>query len=88
MKKVLFLSEIRTLLFDFYSVCIVLYAAIKQKEGPVLRKFSEGSHTGERRELRKNGNIYTYERITAYNPQTKKTYTVSQKLKEKNKAGT
>jgi len=52
------------------------------------RKFSGESHTGERRELRKNGDIYVYERITAYNQQTKKTYTVSQNLKGKIKAGT
>ena len=52
------------------------------------RKFSGESQPGERCELRKNGDIYVYERITAYNQQTKKTYTVSQKLKGKMKAGT
>ena len=46
------------------------------------------THVGERREKRPNGDIYIYERITAYNEKTKKTYTVSQKLKGKIKAGT
>jgi len=46
------------------------------------------THVGERREKRPNGDIYVYERITAYNEKTKKTYTVSQKLKGKIKAGT
>ena len=46
------------------------------------------THVGERREKRSNGDIYIYERITAYNEKTRKTYTVSQKLKGKIKAGT
>ena len=46
------------------------------------------THVGERREKRPNGDIYVYERVTAYNEKTKKTYTVSQKLKGKIKAGT
>src|SRR5210317_2097854 len=46
------------------------------------------THVGERREKRPNGDIYVYERITAYNEKTKKTYTASQKLKGKIKAGT
>ena len=46
------------------------------------------THVGERRETRPNGDIYIYERITAYNEKTRKTYTVSQKLKGKIKAGT
>jgi hypothetical protein len=46
------------------------------------------THVGERREMRPNGDIYVYERITAYNEKTRKTYTVSQKLKGKIKAGT
>ena len=46
------------------------------------------SHVGERREKRPNGDIYVYERITAYDEKTRKTYTVSQKLKGKIKAGT
>ena len=45
------------------------------------------THVGERREKRPNGDIYVYERVTAYNEKTKKTYTVSQKLKGKIKAG-
>ena len=46
------------------------------------------THVGERREKRPNGDIYVYERITAYDEKTKKTYTVSQKLKGKIKSGT
>ena len=46
------------------------------------------THVGERREKRTNGDIYVYERITAYNEKTRKTYTVSQKLKGKIKSGT
>ena len=46
------------------------------------------THVGERRERRPNGDIYIYERITAYDEKTKKTYTVSQKLKGKIKLGT
>ncbi|WP_320042999.1 transposase [uncultured Desulfobacter sp.] len=46
------------------------------------------NHVGERREKRPNGDIYVYERITAYNEKTRKTYTVRQKLKGKIKSGT
>jgi hypothetical protein len=46
------------------------------------------THVGERREKRPNGDIYIYERITAYDEKTRKTYTVSQKLKGKIKSGT
>mgnify|MGYP001163330100 FL=1 len=46
------------------------------------------THIGERREKRPNGDIYVYERITGYNEKRRKTYTVSQKLKGKIKAGT
>ena len=46
------------------------------------------SHVGERREKRPNGDIYVYERVTAYNEKTRKTYTVRQKLKGKIKVGT
>ena len=46
------------------------------------------SHVGERREKHQNGDIYVYERITAYNEKIRKTYTVSQKLKGKIKQGT
>ena len=45
------------------------------------------THVGERRERRPNGDIYIYERITAYNEKTQKTYTVSQTLKGKIKSG-
>ncbi|OVE80966.1 transposase, partial [bacterium M21] len=46
------------------------------------------THVGERRERRPNGDIYVYERITAYNEKTRKTFTVSQRLTGKIKAGT
>jgi hypothetical protein len=46
------------------------------------------THVGERREKRPNGDIYVYERITAYSEETRKTYTVRQTLKGKIKAGT
>jgi hypothetical protein len=46
------------------------------------------THVGERLEKRPNGDTYVYERITGYNEKTRKTYTVSQKLKGKIKAGT
>ena len=46
------------------------------------------THVGERHERRPNGDIYIYERITAYNEKTQKTYTVSQKLKGKIKLET
>ena len=46
------------------------------------------THAGERREKRPNGDIYVYERITAYNKKTRRTYTASQKLKGKIKPGT
>ena len=46
------------------------------------------THVGERREKRPNGDIYVFERVTAYNEKTRKTYTVSQKLKGKIKSGT
>ncbi len=51
---------------------------------PVTGKY----HVGERRERRPNGDIYIYERVTAYDEKTKKTYNVSQKLKGKIKSGT
>ncbi len=44
-------------------------------------------HVGERRELLNNGDIYIYERITAYDEKLKKTRTISQKLKGKIRAG-
>ncbi len=46
------------------------------------------THVGERREMRPNGDIYVYERITAYDEKTRKSYTVSQKIKGKIKSGT
>ena len=52
------------------------------------KRITGKTHVGERRERRPNGDIYIYERITAYNEKTQKTYTVSQKLKGKIKSGT
>ena len=46
------------------------------------------THVGERRERRPNGDIYIYERVTAYDEKARRTYTVSQKLQGKIKAGT
>ena len=37
-------------------------------------------HTGQRRETRANGDVYVYERVTAYDPKTQKTKTVSTRL--------
>ncbi|MDD5597832.1 MAG: transposase [Victivallaceae bacterium] len=54
----------------------------------MAKRITGKSHVGERREQRQNGDIYVYERITAYNPKIKQTYTVSQKLKGKIKPGT
>ncbi len=54
----------------------------------MAKRITGKSHVGERCERRPNGDIYIYERITAYNEKTKKTYTVSQKLKGKIKSGT
>lgn len=45
-------------------------------------------HVGERREKRPNGDIYIYDRVTSYDEKTRKTCTVSLKLKGKIKAGT
>lgn len=50
--------------------------------------FSGKSHIGIRREKRPNGDIYVYERITAYDPKTQKTRTVEEHLQGKIKAGT
>ena len=52
------------------------------------KRITGKTHAGERREQRPNGDIYVYERITAYNENTQKSYTVSQKLKGKIKSGT
>lgn len=54
----------------------------------MAKQITGKTHIGERRERRPNGDIYIYERITAYNDKTQKTYTVSQALKGKIKAGT
>ena len=54
----------------------------------MAKQVSGKNHIGERREKRPNGDIYVYERITAYNEKTKNTYTVSQTLKGKIKSGT
>lgn len=52
------------------------------------KEFSGKSHTGIRREKRPNGDIYVYERITAYDPKTQKTRTIAEHIKGKIKAGT
>ncbi len=44
-------------------------------------------HVGERKERRPNGDLYIYERITAYDEKAKRTYTVSQALKGKIASG-
>ena len=54
----------------------------------MAKRITGKNHIGERRERRPNGDIYVYERITAYDSKNKRTYTVSQKLKGKIKAGT
>ncbi|MDA3799613.1 MAG: hypothetical protein PF692_11095 [Kiritimatiellae bacterium] len=56
--------------------------AIKIKKLPCFADMQK------RREKRPNGDIYIYERGTACNKKSKKTYTVSQRLKGKIKAGT
>ena len=37
------------------------------------RPFTGRRHVGERRETRPNGDVYVYERVTEYDPQTKRT---------------
>ena len=44
-------------------------------------------HTGQRRETRANGDVCVYERVTAYDPKTQKTKTVSTRLLGKIPAG-
>jgi len=46
----------------------------------MARHFSGKSHTGENRITRRNGVTYVYERTTKYNPETRKTMTVSTRL--------
>ena len=46
----------------------------------MARPFSGKSHTGENRITRKNGITYVYERTTKYNPETRKTMTISTRL--------
>lgn len=59
------------------------------KEGFRMTKpFSGKSHVGTRYEKRPNGDIYVYERITAYDQKTKKTRTIEEHLQGKIKAGT
>ena len=45
-------------------------------------------HVGERHEKRSNGDIYIYERVTAYDEKARKTRNVSQRIKGKILAGT
>lgn len=51
------------------------------------RAFTGKQHKGIRRETRPNGDVYVYERITAYDPKTQKTKTVQTKLLGKIPAG-
>lgn len=67
----------------------VIYLYVHFKGDLLMAKPIAGkTHVGERREKRPNGDIYVYERITAYNEKTRKTYTVSQKLKGRIKSRT
>lgn len=52
------------------------------------RELTGKKHVGEVRIRQKNGDVYVYERITAYNPSTKKTFTEKKTLKGKILAGT
>ena len=52
------------------------------------KKLSGKTHVGELREKRPNGDIYVFERITQYDPKTKRTRTVRERLKGKIMAGT
>ena len=54
----------------------------------MAKKLSGKTHVGELREKRPNGDIYVFERITQYDPQTKRTRTVGERLKGKIMAGT
>lgn len=51
------------------------------------RPFTGRRHVGERRETRPNGDVYVYERVTEYDPETKRTKTVSTRLLGKIPAG-
>ena len=51
-------------------------------------EFSEKVHVGIRRERQKNGDIYVFENKTVYDPKSRKTKSVGQKLTGKMKAGT
>ena len=51
------------------------------------RELTGKKHVGEVRIRRKNGDIYVYERITAYDPATRKTFTEKKTLKGKILAG-
>ena len=44
------------------------------------RPFTGKTHTGIRRITRPNGDVYVYERVTKYDPQTKKTQTLKTTL--------
>ncbi|MBN2266827.1 MAG: transposase [Candidatus Babeliaceae bacterium] len=54
----------------------------------MARKLTGKSHVGEMRETRPNGDIYVYERITAYDPKTRRTRTIATRLKGKINANT
>ena len=54
----------------------------------MAKPISGKSHIGIRREKRPNGDIYVYERVTAYDPKTKKTRTIEEHMKGKIISGT
>ena len=55
--------------------------ALYYKEGKVMGRTRTGkTHNGQVRVTQKNGDVYVYERVTAYNPDTMKTYTVKKTL--------
>ena len=51
------------------------------------RQFRDKIHVGQRKQRQKNGDIYILERTTKYDPETKKTLTIAQKLLGKIPAG-
>lgn len=52
------------------------------------RALTGKQHVGTRRERRPNGDVYVYERVTGYDPKTRKTKTISTRLLGKIPAGT
>lgn len=44
------------------------------------RPFTGKTHTGIRRVVRPNGDVYVYQRVTQYDPETRKTKTIKSTL--------